>query len=280
VLRCEDVKPDSCWVAPSGEEARVFPPGPCQVNSSNGKSREGDMQEPSGKTISSDPRTKPKQTFREKLLEYPRARNALEILQVDGMNMDVTVAFLQVIAWCRSESFDSTLLPRPEDLKAAEARAQRLGHQIAIFNSNLFLDPKRSFLMKVPEQYGRVFEWLPGALGAYSAYLGVQASLMGEIGKTKPKASKTLIILMLEHVKQATGTAHFGLIALLLTAAYTVCGCRDKPTERALMMLLKRSTSGRLAKALGKALTKALPPSYVHVTEKKGPFGRFSRLGK
>lgn len=229
------------------------------------------------------PLTKPTQTFREKLLEYPMARNALEILQADGMKMDVLVAFLTVIAGVdRSESI-YPLLPRPEDLKAMVARAQRLADQIAIFNSNPFLDPKRSLLMKVPEPYGSVFEWLPGALRIYTAYLGVQASLIGQIGKTKPKASKWLIILMLEHVKKATGRPHFDLVARLLTAADAAHGRRGVVEASTLEKRWKRhrkwmTNPQPLEKVLAK-VAKTIPPG-VHITEKKGPFGRFSRQGK
>lgn len=72
--------------------------------------------------------------------------------------------------------------------------------------------------------YVHMFALLPGALGAYSGYLQLQAYLMGEVGKTKPSTSKMFVVKMLQYARETTGREHYDQIACLLIASAAAAG--------------------------------------------------------
>lgn len=178
--------------------------------------------------------------FRKKLLEHPGAKSALETLDAGGVKQDFVMRFLSVMAHCECDP-SIRLLPKPKPLKHAADQIQRIGEEIAVYNSHPILGLEGA--LGLDPNLKTLFDVLPMALTSYSDHLSLQAERLAKLGKTKPSREKLLVVHFLEYAKRLSGDEHYDEIALLLTAVGATLGRTETTEPSALRMLLTRYRS-------------------------------------
>jgi len=178
--------------------------------------------------------------FLRKLFEQPDAKCALETLDAGGIKREFVIRLLSVITQSESDP-DRRLLPNPKTLKHAAKRIQRMGEEIATYNSHPILGLDGS--LGLDPNLKALFDGMPIVLASYSDHLRVLAERLAKLGKTKPSRQKLLTVYWLDYAKRLTGDEHYDEIACLLTAARAARGSTETTEPSALRMSLARYRS-------------------------------------
>jgi hypothetical protein len=208
---CEEVKPDSRWVAPSGEGRGTFPASPTP-----GLLMKWEDSHAGKVTVKKSPKARARdreqvEEFLARLEQiYPDVIGGLsaKLLKNPDCTPHLTVGYLWGIAFHANDNLSVELrgapddlsaeLPDPEKLRIAAVQIAQVADQIAELNSDPYMNPNRVLegLLQPGrwQHFASLFTQLPAGLRAYSDHLRFQAFRYGEIRKTKPHTQKLFVM--------------------------------------------------------------------------------------